>query len=143
MSFDLKLKQGKLIIGGDGDLQKVENTEKLIQDILKIATTPLNGNPFQPQFGSLISTTLVGNPLPMDFLTGNASSQIRNCLENLQRAQREQQARQTLTASEQLAAIQSVNVERNQTDPRFWQIVIRVLARDFSGVTAQLTVSSI
>lgn len=131
------------MIGTDGDLQKAENTEKLIQDILKIAITPLNGNPFQPQYGSLISRTLIGNPLPMEFLVNNASSQIRNCLENLQRSQREQQKRQTLTASEQLAAIQQIKVERNQTDPRFWEVVIKVLARDFSVVTTQMVVDPI
>ena len=41
MSFDFRIINGDLEIGTDGDLGKVEDTEKLIQEILKMAHTPL------------------------------------------------------------------------------------------------------
>ena len=39
MSFDIKISQGDLAIGSDGDLARVEDTDKLVQDVLKILMT--------------------------------------------------------------------------------------------------------
>jgi len=142
MSFDFKIKGGPnrgavLVIGVDGDLQKVENTEKLTQDVIKIAISPLNP---RTGYGSLISKTLIGNVLPMDFLVSTAENQINNCLNNLQKLQKEQSSRQLVSAAEQLAAIQQVKIERNQTDFRFFEVVIKVLAKDFSTVSTQFSI---
>lgn len=142
MSFDLKLVNGDLVIGSDGDVAKVENTDKLVQDILKIILTPVNGNPFHPAYGSYLTNSLIGNNLPDSFVISTAENQIKDSLQTLMKQQKIQSTRQPVTASEALAAIQSVKVERNLVDPRFFQVLVNVLARDFTSVpTIQFSVN--
>ena len=129
MSFDFRISEGDISIGANGDIAKVEDTEKLIQDILKIAITPLGGNPFYPWYGSPISKSLVGSPFPMEFISSVASSQLRNALETLMKLQKTQIAAQIVSPFEQLAAIQETRIERNQVDPRFFTVIIKVLTR--------------
>lgn len=141
MSFDLKIKNGDLQIASNGDLQKVENTEKLIQDILKIVSIPLGGNPFFPWYGSSVSTSIIGNPFSFQFVGSLASSQIKNSLETLQKLQNIQSSSgQTLTPAELLAAIQEVKVERNQVDPRYFRIVIKALTKALTTATTTFDV---
>ena len=87
MSFDLKIQQGDLQIGTNGDFQRVENTDKLVQEILKIALTPLGGNPFFPFYGSPISRTLIGNPFDFEMTSTIASDQLKASLETLKNLQ--------------------------------------------------------
>lgn len=138
MSFDLKIKNGDLQISNTGDLQKVQDTDKLIQDILKIVTTPLGGNPFFPWYGSSISSSLIGNPFSFQFVGSMASSQIKESLETLRKWQNAQTSSgQTVSPAELLAAIQEVKVERNQIDPRYFRVVIKALTKAFTpAVTA-------
>ena len=44
MSFDLKLTDGQLKLKSSGDLDTVFNTDKLVQDVTKIAITPMGAN---------------------------------------------------------------------------------------------------
>ena len=48
MSFDLQIKNGDLQIGSNGDVAQVFDTEKLVQDILKILLTQSGANTFFP-----------------------------------------------------------------------------------------------
>ena len=137
MSFDLRILAGDLEIGADGDLGKVEDTEKLIQEILKVAHTPLGSNLFYPWYGSPISQSLIGNALDMEFVSSVASSQLQSSLENLQRLQQKQALEQRVTPFEQLAAVKNVTITRNQADPRFFLVVIDVVTRALSTVTTQ------
>lgn len=141
MSFDLKIEQGDIKIGKDGDFQRVENSEKLIQDIAKIATTPLGGNPFFPAYGSPLSKTLIGSPFNFDMIGTIGSAQLRQSLENLQALQQAQvKVGQFVTPSELLAAIKEIRIERNRTDPRYFSVGIKVLTRDLTIAETQLTV---
>lgn len=140
MSFDFQIIQGDIAIGQDGDIQKIENTAKLQQDILKIAITPLGSNLFHTWYGSPISKSLVGNVFDMQFTSTVASGQLRTALETLQKLQKLQASSQVISPSEQIAAIQQVRIERNQVDPRFFTVIIRVVAKDLSAVQAQFNV---
>lgn len=142
MSFDLKIINGDLNIK-NADLEKVENSDKLYQEILKICITPIGANKFNPGYGSLLSKILIGSVLPEGFLIDNAKAQIRNSLENLQKLQSKQIGYQQVTAAEQLAAIQSVEVSRNTIDPRFFSVVLRVLAKDFKPLKTDFSVKPI
>lgn len=142
MSFDLKIKNGDVFIGSNGDLQQVTNTEKLIQDIVKMIITPLGSNVFQPGYGSQITRSLSGNAYDMNFVSSNAENQIRNSLESLMRLQMAQALRQTITPSEQIAAISNISVTRNQNDPRYFLINIKVIAKDLSVVSTQFTINT-
>lgn len=127
MSFDLKISDGDLVISSSGDLEKVEGLDKLIQDILKILTTPIGTNRFHPWYGSPVSKSMVGSAFDLDFISTMASSQARSSLENLQKLQKAQMAFQKVSPDEQLAAIRYVKIDRNIVDPRFFSILVSVL----------------
>jgi len=142
MSFDFKVEQGDLVIGPNGDLEKVENTDKLIQDILKILMTPVGTNIFFPWYGSLLSSALIGSPMEDEFIQVAATMQITSALQTLQTMQREQMASfQRVTASELLAAIKEVAVERSQIDPTYYAISVRVLTKNLRTTTATFEVT--
>jgi hypothetical protein len=140
MSYDFKIYKGDFKIGSDGDIQKVENTEKLIQDILKVAITPLGSNRFFPWYGSPVSKSLIGNVFDMEFVTTVASGQLMNSLESLQTLQQEQARRQRVTPFEQIAAVRRVEIERNQVDPRFFTVAIDVLTKALSEASTEFVV---
>lgn len=144
MSFDLKIQNGDLQISNVGDLQTVENTDKLIQDILKIATTPIGGNPFFPWYGSPMSKILIGNPLSFEFSESVATSQLNSSFETLQKLQTVQtNSGQKVTSSELLAAIQQIKIQQNQTDPRYFRVVIKALTRALTSATTSLDVGNV
>ncbi len=143
MSFDLKVIDGDLAIGPDGDLLQIEDTEKLIQDILKMVITPLGSNAFYPWYGSSVSKSLVGAAFDMEFVSTVASGQLTNSMETLQRMQKVQSQRQAVSPGELLAAIQQIRIERNQVDPRFFRIVIRVVTRALTTAQTEFELNSL
>jgi len=140
MSFDFKIRDGDIAIDADGEIEKVEDTEKLIQDILKITITPIGSNQFYLWYGSRIGKSLIGNVFNYEFTSSMATTQLQNALENLQRLQQEQAKHQRVTPFEQLAAIRGVRVERNQVDPRYFLIVINALTRALTEANTSLTI---
>lgn len=130
MSYDFKIQNGDLAIDPNtGDLTKVENTDKLIQDILKIALTKKGSNQFYPWYGSSIAG-LVGQVFDFNFTASAASEQLRGSLEILQKLQQAQIATgQTVTAAESFAAIKQIGVARSPVDPRIVQVNIAVLTK--------------
>lgn len=143
MSFDFKLQNADIQIGANGDIATVESSEKLTQDILKIISTPRGGNVFFPWYGSPISQSLVGTAFETKFISAMASEQLRTSLETLQSLQEEQQKdpAQVVTAQEQIAAITNINVSRNVTDPRFFNVTLTVLSKAFRRVQTNLRIS--
>lgn len=126
MSFDFKIENGDWKIDRTGDLQKVENTEKLIQDCLKILVTTVGSNPFHPTYGSLLGKNLIGNVFDTEFVSSTARNAIKNSLESLQKYQRSQGLYQQVTPEEQLASIRQVTVERNSVDPRYFSVFVEI-----------------
>lgn len=142
MSFDLKLKQGDLSIGSNNDLEIVENDEKLVQDVLKIVSTPLGTNRRYPWYGSPISKGLVGTAFETQFVKQIMSQQLQTSMETLQRLQEAQlQEGQIVTAQEQIAAIQGVFVDRNEIEPRFFSAALTVINKAFRQVTTRFNIA--
>lgn len=142
MSFDLRVIQGDLALSPTRDLAKVENSEKLTQDVLKIISTPIGGNPFFPFYGCPLTRSLVGTAYESKFIASMATDQLQTSLEILQSIQKEQlKTNQLVTAQEQIAAIQDVLVDRNINDPRFFRIEITVLSKAFKRIETQLDIS--
>jgi hypothetical protein len=143
MSFDLKIIAGDLVIN-NGLLQTVVDTEKLIQDILKICLTTAGTNPLQPWYGSFISRTLIGNPNYTSVLVQIAKSQLTTALTNLQQLQALQlQSFQRVTADEQLSAILDISVIQNTANPTLFSIVIQVLSKGLKPVSTKFMVNSL
>lgn len=143
MSFDLKIINGDLVIN-QGDLQQVVDSEKLIQDILKILLTDVGANPLQPSYGSYLSRAVIGTALQNGAITQIAKSQINTCMVNLQKLQMLQvKSMQKVSADEQLAAITGISVIRSTGDPRLFNIKVSGLTKGFQPVTTAFTVSTI
>jgi hypothetical protein len=142
MSFDLKIVNGDLVIN-QGALRTVVDSEKLIQDILKICLTAVGGNPFHPSYGSFLSRTIIGSPLYSSVTIQVAKSQLNTCLTNLQSLQQIQvQSFQMVTADEQIAAILDISIVQG-TDPRLFNVNIKALTKGFKPITTAFTVSTI
>lgn len=142
MSFDLKIKNGDLVIE-NGLLAEVSNTEKLVQDILKICLTEANSNPLYPWYGSYVSKSLIGNHLDLDIVFQMADSQLKNALNSLKQLQDVQlRSGQPMSASEQIAAIINVYIIRNKYDPRQFDVQIQVLSRGLNNVPVNFNISA-
>lgn len=143
MSFDLRVVGRDLAIGTNSDLSTIENSEKLIQDVLKIVLTPIGSNPFFPWYGSPITKSLLGTAFEEKFVSAVASNQLRTALETLQNLQREQlKQSQVVTPQEQIAAVQNVIIERNVLDPRFFSVRLTVLNKAFRRAQTAFTVDA-
>lgn len=142
MSFDLKISNGDISLGQDGDLEKVEGIDKLVQDILKILMTPVGANVFFPWYGSILTEASIGQVLDKTFVYSMVNQTIRNSLEKLQNLQKNQLANgQSVSANEMLAAIKSIDIYRNTADPTYWSIYLKVLSKGLRVATAVLDVS--
>ena len=141
MSFDLQIKNGDLQIGSDGDVAQVRDTEKLVQDILKILLTQIGANTFFPWYGSPLTTSVIGNVLDESLLETVATGQIRNGIEMLQKLQREQSKNQRITAAETIAAIKNVRVIRNLIDPTVYEVRVSVLTKSLRTISTTFSVT--
>mgnify|MGYP001476243533 CR=1 FL=1 len=143
MSFDLKIINGDLNII-QGQLQTVTDSEKLVQDILKMCLTTAGSNPIHPWYGSFISRTIVGNPNQNTVLVQIAKSQLNSALENIKTLQEMQvKSFQRVSADEQIGAISNISIVQNQLDPRLFDIRISVLSKGAKPVTTAFKVSTI
>lgn len=143
MSFDLQVLGGDLVISSTGDVATVTGSTKLEQDLLKIAITPVGGNPLQPWYGSLISKTLIGSFLKSTIIFTQAQAQLTNAIENLQALQNMQvQSGQTVTPDEQIASISNIAINRSTVDLRLISVNIQVLSKAFGSVSTTFTVSN-
>ena len=142
MSFDLKIVKGDLALDSSGDLATVENTPKLVQDILKIVSTQIGSNPFFPWYGSPVTKALVGKAYDKRFVSAVATTQLRATLETLQQLQLIQlKTDQMVTPQEQIAAIQNVLVQRDTIDPRNFLVTLTVLNKAFRSTQVSLKVT--
>ena len=143
MSFDLKIANGDLVIS-QGKIKTVVDSEKLIQDILKITLTTAGSNPIHPWYGSFLSRTLVGNPNTNGVLVQIAKSQLNTAIQNLKELQDIQiKSFQRISADEQVAAISDISIVHSRTDPRLFDVIIKVFTKGLKPITTAFTVSTI
>jgi len=131
MSFDLKITNKNFSLV-NGDFAKVTDTDKLVQDVLKIILTPINGNPLFAWYGSYLSFQVIGmpnsDPRKKQVV---AQTQIQNALEKLKKLQDQQiNTYQNVSSAEQIAAIKSINVALDSNDPRRYIVSIDIVAKD-------------
>jgi hypothetical protein len=143
MSFDFKISGGDLVIK-NGQPQTVQDSEKLIQSILKICLTEAGSNPIHPWYGSFLSRTIIGNPQHSGILVQVAKSQLNTALENLKNLQDAQvRSFQRVSADEQISAIMEISVVRSQFDPRLFDVRIGVLSKGFKPISTAFSVNTI
>ena len=143
MSFDLKIVNGDLVIA-NGKLKTVVDSEKLIQDILKLCLTNAGSNPIHPWYGSFISRTLVGNPNHVSVLVQIGKSQLNSALQNLKDLQDIQvKSLQKVSADEQIAAISDISIVQSQYYPTEFDVVIKAFTKGLKPITTAFSVSTI
>ncbi|HEY5268410.1 MAG TPA: hypothetical protein VII94_04725 [Candidatus Saccharimonadales bacterium] len=146
MSYDLKIINGDLVISqaNGGDLRAVVDSEKLIQDILKICLTDVGSNPLHPSYGSYLSRSVIGTPLQTGIIVQIATAQLNTCLTNLQSLQQSQlKSLQKVSADEQLAAITGISVLRSPLDPRLFNVQIGCMSKGYKPITTAFTINTI
>jgi hypothetical protein len=122
MSFGLKITQGDLTIGTDGDLEKIIDTDKLVQDILQIILP-------------ILYSSTTDNLISEELIKASIQNVVSQSLETLQKLQNTQSNFQILSPAEQLMAVKSVMLERNPIDPRYLEVAIHVLSRALTPVS--------
>ena len=128
MSFDLKLENGNLKIV-NGDFAIVTNTDKLIQDVLKMVLTPVGANKMHIWYGSNFGKTLIGTPLDLEFAKELAVSQLISSLEVMKTLQHSQAVYQNVSASEAILKVIGVRVDQDDFEPRFIRVLLYVMNR--------------
>ncbi len=143
MSFDLKISNRDLVIQS-GSLKTVQDSEKLIQDILKMCITSAGSNPMFPWYGSFLSRTIVGTAQDTSIIIQISKSQLKTALDNLKSLQELQvKSMQRVSADEQIAAISDISIVRSQIDPRYFDVKLKVLTKGLKPITTNFIVSTI
>jgi hypothetical protein len=142
MSFDFKIVNGDLAIGSDGDLEKVENEAKLIQDILKMILTKRGSKRLYPWYGTDITGGGIGNAFDFQFTSTFLQSQAKNAIEMLSSLQKQQEKIQYLSPEESISAIKNVGVQERFNDPRFIDVYVKVINKAFRSTTIPFSISA-
>jgi len=140
MSFDLKIKNGDISLNADGSITTVVGNNKLRQDILKILLTDLGSNKYHKRYGSYIGRLNIGDVADNQIISLDLERSARNAVKNLMALQRAQSSRQSLSPGEIIVDINRVIVERDELDPRLYNVSVSVLTREITDLTASLTV---
>jgi hypothetical protein len=140
MSFDLKLLNGDIVIGNSADFAIVIDNPKLIQDTIKMVTTPQGSNRFQPAIGSLVNQRLIGKILNAQTTIGVLQSSVQEALIILQKLQKQQMQTQMLSPAETLISITDVSVTRDSVEPRQLNVILKIMAGDGQLITDSFTV---
>ncbi len=143
MSYDLRIINGDIVIQ-NGDLRTCVDSEKLIQDILKVCLTKAGANPIAPWYGSYVSRSLVGNLLASNITMQVAQNQLQSAIENLMALQQAQiKSSQTVTPDELIGSISNIAVNQNKSDPRIFAVQVSIVSKGFKPITTAFTISSI
>lgn len=122
------------MVGADGDLAKVRNSSKAVQDILKVLHTPLGSNPLFPQIGSNITISNIGDNINQQFAETRVAASVTQSIQLLQSIQRNQELIQEVTPEEKIVDIAQVTATRDSQDPRQFDIKIVVVTEAQSTV---------
>ena len=140
MSFDLKIKNGDIALNGDGSITTVVGNNKLRQDILKILLTDLGSNKYHKKYGSYIGRLNIGDVVDERLISLDLERSAMNAVRNLMALQKAQSRRQDLSSGEIIIDINNVAVERDELDPRLYNISVSVMTREITDLTTSLSV---
>lgn len=140
MSFDLKIQSGDISIESDGTVSIVSGNEKIRQDIVKIILTKIGENRFHQRYGSNVGFLQVGQAADKELIELDLKQSVENSIKFLISLQREQSKKQLLSSSEVILEIKNINIERNQADPRLYNIFISILTQRLETVNEAVTI---
>ena len=129
MSFDLKLNDGDLEFGPDGDFVLLTGREKLAQDLGKILLTRIGQDPGDSRYGTELRD-LLGRRLDQQLLEGIAGKSVRLAVNFLQSLQFVQSTEQEVSFDEIIGDIEALEVKQ----PSFQKIQITLSVLTVSGL---------
>ena len=140
MSFDLRIRNGDIGIDGDGTIKLVNNNSKLRQDIVKILLTDVGSNEFHRFYGSRVGALEIGGVADRTIIDADLEASVKKALSNLISMQKVQSRKQYVTPGEKILEVTSVSVERDQADPRLYNVFISVLTQKLSTISEVITI---
>ena len=129
MSFDIKLVDGDIEFGPDGDFVRVEGREKLEQDLGKILLTRIGQDPGDSRYGTELQD-LLGRRLDQQILEGVVGKSVRLAVNFLQSLQFVQSTEQEVSFDEIIGDIEALEVRQ----PSFQKIQITLSVLTVSGL---------
>jgi len=140
MSFDLRIQNGDIKISRDGDLDVVLDNEKIRQDIIKILLTKLGENKYHTYYGSSLGALEIGGVPDAEIVEGDLLRMTEESMAVLMRLQSSQAGTQYITPGETIVDILNVDINRDVSDPRGYNVSVTVLTRKLTKVTESVTV---
>lgn len=128
---------------GSGNTKDIhfDNTQRLVvleghakvrQQIWKALLTLRSSNSFNKAYGSSLSE-LIGQRVDA-YLAAKLQFSVLECLEELIAIQRSMD----LPDNERIASVSSVDIKKNDTDPRILEMVVTVLCSDYEEVSTSI-----
>lgn len=111
MSFDLKLQDGDIQFGPDGNPVTVEDKEKLAQEIGKILLTRKGADLGSVQYGSDLQKTL-GQTFDFNILQSLVAKSVSEAMGFLQSLQLVQGTKQEMTFEEVIGSVDAISVRQ-------------------------------
>jgi phage baseplate assembly protein W len=139
MSFDLKISKGDLSIDKSGSISLVSGNQKLRQDIIKILLTSYGDNKYHPSYGSGISQ-LDSSYKDFKLTEAEIKNTALSAINSLISMQRKQAKYQTLSPSEIIVSVLDIEVTRDYSDPRLFNLKIAVLTQQLTETFDNITI---
>lgn len=140
MSFDLKIKSGDISLESSGEISVVFGNQKIRQDVVKIILTKIGENRFHPQYGSNTGQLQIGTILDQALVEEDLRQSAQSAIRYLMQLQREQSRKQLLSSSEIILDIKNLQIERDEADPRLYNIFISVLTQKLESIDEVITI---
>lgn len=141
MSFDIRVIEGDISLGAGGDVDRVMNSDKLAQDVIKVLNTPIGSSPLNLNYGSTLTIEQVGEPIiNPGAVVARTTAAIQQALEQLIAMQDQQRSFQRITDAETIVDFESPLVEQDSVEPRQFNIVVNAISRDLTPITIALVI---
>lgn len=140
MSFDLKIKNGDLVLDSSGSISTVFGNNKIRQDIVKILLTKTGENKFHPSYGSNVGFLKVGEVSDSKITELDLKRSAEDAVRYLIFLQKNQSRSQVLSPSEIILEISNIGTERDSEDPRLYNIYISVLTQKLDIINEIITI---
>ena len=140
MSFDLKIKNGDLVLDSSGSISTVFGNSKIRQDIVKILLTKIGDNKFHPSYGSNVGFINIGDVSSSEIAELELRRSAEDAIRYLIFLQKSQSRNQILSPSEIILEISDIKTERDSEDPRLYNIYISVLTQKLDIINEIITI---
>ena len=140
MSFDLKIKNGDIVLDGSGVPSIISGNQKIRQDIVKILLTNFGDNKFHVRYGSDVGALKIGSVSDINIIEMDIKRSTEDAIRYLMSLQRSQSRAQFLSSSEVILDISSITTERDSDDPRLYNIMISILTQKLDIIEEVITI---